>query len=184
MITILQPKFDQKILDNIIKQDYSANKSIAGVRVAEIKHFSTEDGYFMELIRLEQGIIDSFKAERFEAKQINIAKSSSKTVKAWHIHYHQEDVWFIPPDSKLLVGLVDLRKDSETKDQQMRLILGEGKSKLLYIPRGVAHGYANFSEADSYIIYFVNNYFNPEKSDENRLAWDYFGQDFWAITKE
>jgi len=85
--------------------------------------------------------------------------------------------------TQLLVGLVDLRKDSPTLNTKMRSVLGEGMSKLLYIPRGVAHGVANLGSRPGEIIYLLNQYFDANDSDENRLPWDFFGDDFWEARK-
>jgi dTDP-4-dehydrorhamnose 3,5-epimerase len=164
-------------------QDYKGSPTIEGVRVVEIKNFVTEDGYFTELSRPENGILPEFKSEEFEIKQINYAKSAPDSIKGWHLHEHQEDVWFITPDSKFLVGLFDARDGSATKGTAMRLVLGDGKAHLLYIPRGVAHGYRNLSDKHGYIIYFVNNTFKIQDPDEKRLDWDAIGPEFWELPK-
>jgi dTDP-4-dehydrorhamnose 3,5-epimerase len=171
------------VVSEIVAENYTTSSTISGVRTFQLKNHITEDGYFMELSRLESGILTAFKAENFEVKQINFSKSAPKTVKAWHLHYNQEDVWFVPPESKLLVGLVDVRKNSPTEGTKMKLVMGEGKAELLYIPRGVMHGYRNILNSDSYIIYFVNNYYNKADSDEKRVRWDFYGKDFWNIKK-
>ena len=90
-------------------------------------------------------------------------------MKAWHLHYNQEDVWFIPPDSKLVVGLVDCRKGSPTVHDTMRFVLGGGRARLLLIPRGVAHGVANMTSKVGRIIYYTNQHYNPK--DEYRLEF-------------
>jgi len=176
-------QIDEKYRQFVKIQEYKGKPVIEGVKLVEIKNFVTEDGYFSELDRFNAGVLDHFKEEGFEAKQINFAKSAPGTIKGWHLHNQQEDVWFVTPDSKFLVGLADVREGSSTKDQVLRIVLGEGKAHLLYIPRGVAHGYRNLSTKDGYIIYFVNNTFNAENPDENRLDWDAYGADFWEIPK-
>lgn len=175
---------DETVKKDITIQTYFEKEVIEGVRLVELKNFVTEDGYFMELSRLEAGVLAAFKVEGFEVKQINLAKSAVNSIKAWHIHFEQEDVWFVTPESKLLVGLIDLRKNSATKGVKMRLVMGGGKGELLYIPRGVAHGYANIGEVEAQIIYFVNQQFNKNTPDERRLSWDYFGAEFWQVKKE
>jgi dTDP-4-dehydrorhamnose 3,5-epimerase len=64
----------------------------------------------------------------------------------------------------------------------MRFVLGAGRARLLYTPRGVAHGCANIWNTPSTIIYFVNQQFNLEAPDERRLPYDLLGEDFWEIT--
>jgi dTDP-4-dehydrorhamnose 3,5-epimerase len=94
---------------------------------------------------------------------------------------NQEDVWFVPPGDRLLVGLVDVREHSPTYQTSMRLVMGAGKARLLFIPRGVAHGAANLGSHPAGIIYFVNQAFDADRPDEHRLPHDLLGVDFWTI---
>lgn len=161
-------------------QDYSKKDVIQGVAFYEIKNFVSEDGSFSELGRLtKKGELEAIKG--FRVAQVNYSKVMPGAIKAWHLHFSQEDVWYVPPTEHLLVGLLDLRKDSLTKNVSMRFVQGSGKSQLLYIPRGVAHGYVNVANRPMHMVYFVNQNFDPENSDEWRLPWDFLGSDFWKI---
>ncbi len=162
-------------------QSYS-KKNIDGVRVVELPNFVGEDGDFTELLRLENGEVEKFPG--FKLAQINRTKVYPGTVKAWHFHYKQDEVWHVMPSSHLLVGLWDLRKNSNTTGVSTRLGIGGGKASLMYIPRGVAHGYANFSNAVGEVLYFVNNKFNLQEPDELRLPWDSNGSTFWQPARE
>lgn len=164
-------------------QDYSAQTRLEGVQLIDLKHFSDEGGFFMELGRLGRGLIELFPD--FEIKQMNYSEVHPGVIKAAHLHFFQEDIWIVPPTSKLLIGLLDARTDSATSGKTMRFIMGDGRGRALYIPRGVAHGYANHTPKDAGLIYFVNNQFNPdpEKTDEKRLPWDAFGKEFWDVAR-
>jgi dTDP-4-dehydrorhamnose 3,5-epimerase len=105
------------------------------------------------------------------------------TIKAFHLHLNQEDVWFVPPHERLLVVLSDQRAASPTRGVMMRFVLGADKSRLVYIPRGVAHGAANLWQVPASIIYVVNQQFNIEAPDEGRLPWDFVGRDVWKIAQ-
>jgi dTDP-4-dehydrorhamnose 3,5-epimerase len=102
-------------------------------------------------------------------------------IKAWHLHDVQDDLWFVPPSQRLLAGLLDVREHSGTYKQSMRVVLGGGAAKLLYIPSGVAHGAANPWKAAAGIIYFVSSQFDAANPDELRLPWDLIGREFWQI---
>jgi dTDP-4-dehydrorhamnose 3,5-epimerase len=112
-------------------------------------------------------------------KQVNYSVLQPGTIKAWHLHKHQEDAWFVPPSGRLLVGLLDARQGQG--GASMRFVLGDGKAQLLLIPRGVAHGVANPFQAPQPMLYLVNQQFSAERPDEHRLPWDLLGKDFWAI---
>ncbi|WP_395142406.1 dTDP-4-dehydrorhamnose 3,5-epimerase family protein [Armatimonas sp.] len=154
---------------------------IEGVRVLPLNLMTDDGGSFAELIRLdENGHL--LAIPEFQVRQSSYSLVLPGAIKAFHLHYNQEDVWFIPPTDRLLVGLLDCRKDSPTSGTSTRIILGGGRAQLLYIPRGVAHGGANIGTQNATILYFVNQHFNLDDPDERRLPWDILGSDFWQMT--
>lgn len=164
-------------------QDYSKKPVIEGVKITEIRNFVGEDGDFSEILRLSpEGMAEGF--EDFKVRQINRSLVMPGTVKAWHFHLKQVEAQTVLPSDKLLIGLWDLREDSPTKDTTMRLVFGGGKSYMVFIPKGVAHGYMNLSQKASTVFYFVSEQFKIEEPDELRLPWDALGKDFWEITRE
>lgn len=174
---------DEKVKDKVYIQDYSPKPKIEGVKIISLKNFVGEDGDFSELLRIgANGEIAELVD--FKIAQINRSRLIPGSIKAWHIHLNQEDVWYLPPSDSLFVGLLDVRQDSSTKGVSMRINLGGGNSTLLYIPRGVAHGMKNNSKKDINLFYFVNQQFNLENPDERRIPWDTLGADFWETPKE
>lgn len=173
---------DSKHSKKITTQSYSSRTSIEDVKIIELRLMTGEDGSFVEAARLDKnGIFKDFP--EFQLAQISYSNVLAGGIKAWHLHFNQEDLWFVPAESHFLIGLVDLRKKSKTKGVTMRLSLGNHKAHLLYIPRGVAHGIANISKKPSSVFYFMNQEFDINKPDEHRLPWNYFGEDFWKIKK-
>jgi len=67
----------------------------------------------------------------------------------------------------------------------MRLMLGNGGSRLLRIPPGVAHGVKNVGASTGCLIYFVDQMFSPDPAtcDEGRLPWDFAGADVWDVAR-
>ena len=163
-------------------QDYSPREKIAGVQVVDLRLMLDDGGSFAELVRLnEKGCLEAFP--EFQVRQSSYSLVLPGSIKAFHLHYKQDDVWFVPPTERLLMGLLDVRQDSDSCNVSQRFVLGGGKAQLLYIPCGVAHGCANLGTVPASIIYFVNQQFSLEKSDENRLPWDILGKDFWELTR-
>jgi len=174
---------DPKVKDNVYTQDYSSKPTIEGVKILTIRNFVGENGDFSELLRLNE----SGEAEilpGFKPRQINRSKQYNKAIKAWHLHYKQDEIWYVPPDEHLLLGLWDVREGSTTKGILQKIPLGGGNSVAVFIPQGVAHGAANFSGKKANVYYFVSNQFNPEDPDEHRLPWDAAGKEFWDPPKE
>lgn len=167
--------------DSISVQDYSKKPSIDDVKIIELKQFIDDSGSFNEILRFGEGKLVEFP--EFNLSQVSYSLMDPGAVKAFHLHLKQEDIWFIPPKDKLVVGLFDTRKNSKTYNLKQRLVMGGGKALLLYIPRGVAHGAANLSKKPAQIFYLMNQQFDPEDPDEKRLPWDSLGKDFWKREK-
>jgi dTDP-4-dehydrorhamnose 3,5-epimerase len=161
-------------------QDYAPRDVIQGVEILQLRQMAEDGGDFMELARLgPQGELLAKPGMR--VSQVNYSRVLPGAIKAFHLHFNQEDVWFVPPTDRLLVGLVDARQGSPTYQQQMRFILGGGQTRMVYIPRGVAHGAANLWPRPAQLLYFVNQQFSLDEPDERRLPWDVCGADFWSI---
>lgn len=162
-------------------QNYAKPPTIDGVAVKDIACFADDGGYFLELGRFDDGVNQAFTS--FVVRQMSYSQVLPTAIKAFHVHIRQEDVWFVPPHERLLVVLGDVRQGSPTEGVVTRLVMGAGQSRLLYIPRGVAHGAANLGRETASIIYFVNQQFNLNDPDEGRLPWDFFGAEIWSIAK-
>ncbi len=168
--------------DKVFVQDYSKKTLIDGVKIVEIKNMVGEDGDLSELLRLsENGEAEGFPG--FHVRQINRSKMLPNIVKAWHLHYKQEEIQTVRPEDHLIFGLWDVREGSPTKNVTMKFAVGGGKAALLYIPKGVAHGYMNVLHKSVTVVYFVSEQFDINSPDENRLPWDSL-PGFWEPTHE
>jgi len=165
----------------VTTQEYAKKTPIEGVRVLDLRLMTDDGGAFAELVRFDDnGRL--LAIPEFQVRQSSYSLVLPGAIKAFHLHYNQEDVWFVPPTDRLLIGLVDAREKSPTYRATMRFVMGGGKAQLLYIPRGVGHGCANVGTESSTILYYVNQHFNIDDPDERRLPWDILGADFWEMT--
>lgn len=167
---------------DVFVQDYSKKPVIEGVKIVEVKRMAGEDGTFEDLLRLDEtGHLELFPD--IQVRQINRSKLLPGSIKAWHLHFSQEDVWYVAPEDHMIVGLWDCRENSPTKGKSMKVVMGNGTSKLVAVPRGVAHGVVNVASTPGSVFYFVNNQFNLAEADERRLKWDALGSSFWEVEK-
>jgi dTDP-4-dehydrorhamnose 3,5-epimerase len=164
-------------------QSYAPAPTIEGVRIVELKRHADDGGSMTELARLVEGHPEALGD--FTVHQINFSEMASGALKAFHLHQRQTDVWYVPPSDRLLVVLLDVRKHSRSEGTRMRVVLGNGASRLLVIPPGVAHGVRNLGSETGRIVYFTDVHFSAEPSacDEGRLPWDFLGADVWDMTK-
>lgn len=73
-------------------------------------------------------------------------------------------------------GLVDLRRGSPTYGQGISLLLTGTGADILYIPRGVAHGFAAF-EDETRMWYLVSS--THDAAADSGVRWDSVGIDWW-----
>lgn len=171
---------DQSVRSSVSVQEYHT-QTIQDVQIINLNKHETEDGSFTELLRLDQQGIAEHVPE-FHVAQINKSILFPGSVKAWHLHYRQDEIWNVTFYSHLILGLWDVREGSSTKGLSMKIPLSP--TRLVYIPRGVAHGAANVSGHNAEILYVVSEQYNKEQPDEQRLPWDSLGKEFWEAKKE
>lgn len=102
--------------------------------------------------------------------QANRADRVAGCVVGLHYHLHQADYWYVP-SGLVRVVLHDLRSGSPTVGVTECFDLGGSGAAAhegVFIPPGVAHGFAALTDAT--ITYMVDNYFDP--ADELGVAWD------------
>ncbi len=150
------------------KQEYNPSNFIKGVSITKLKRLKDETGSLTELIRMTSGSIDGIgcsDTSPFNIEQINFSELEANSIKAFHLHKLQTDLFFVPPSSKIKLVLVDVRSDSNITDPDInKIILGNGDSWLVRVPPGVAHGFQNLANSTSQIIYFINKQFSLNPS--------------------
>jgi dTDP-4-dehydrorhamnose 3,5-epimerase len=140
---------------------------IDGVKVQPFAVWPDDRGYFLEVARTGQGLVEGFPQE---GSQISAALNYPGTIKAFHYHKFQTDFW-VPGAGLLQVALVDLRPDSATFGAKNTLYVGPLRPWQILIPPGVAHGYKVIGEHPSFLVYVTNRTYNP--SDEGRIAYNH-----------
>lgn len=163
-------------------QSYGPGPAIDGVEFVEVQRFNDDGGSITELGRLTAGAHDQL--DGFEVAQVNYSEVEPGAIKAYHMHHRQTDVWYVPPCDRLLLVLHDCRAGSATEGNTVRTVLGDGRSRLVRIPPGVAHGCRNIGSSAGRIVYMVDVKFSPdEECDEGRLPWDHLGAEVWEVVK-
>ena len=102
-----------------------------------------------------------------EMVQANRSDKQQGAVVGLHYHLHQADYWYVLSGTARVV-LHDLRIGSPTEGATLSLDLVGAEDRGLFIPPGVAHGFASLT--DVLLWYLVDNYYNP--ADELGVAWD------------
>jgi dTDP-4-dehydrorhamnose 3,5-epimerase len=166
------------------RQRYGARRAIDGVEILELRRFGDDGGSLVELARLDRGSVAG--VEGFDVAQVTYSTVQPDVVKAFHVHREQTDVWFVRPEDRVLLVLVDVRQGSATENASLRALLGDGRAALVRIPPGVAHGCRNLGRRVASIVYFTDRPFStdPDRNDEGRLPWDFIGKEVWDVAWE
>ena len=132
--------------------------SIPGVVLTPIDRHPDGRGFFNEVFRA-----GAFSEELVQANHSN---SAAGVVRGLHYHRYQADLWYVA-GGIIRVGLADLRTRKDPPDTTV-LEMSAGTPASLFIPPGVAHGFAALSDCD--LIYWVTREYDA--SDEFGVAWD------------
>ena len=134
---------------------------ISDVIVVEPDAHGDERGRFVETYRRSW-----FPLGR-EMTQGNRSEKQAGSIVGLHYHLHQADYWYVLRGTARVV-LHDLRVGSPTDATTFVVDLDGSEERGLFIPPGVAHGFASLT--DVLLWYLVDGYYNP--ADELGLAFD------------
>jgi dTDP-4-dehydrorhamnose 3,5-epimerase len=134
---------------------------IDGVMLVEPAAFGDDRGRFVETYRRE------WLPRGREMIQGNRSEKAAGAIVGLHYHLHQADYWYVLRGTARVV-LHDLRQGSPTLGVTFVVDLDGNEERGLFIPPGVAHGFASLT--DVLLWYLVDGYYNP--ADELGLAWD------------
>jgi dTDP-4-dehydrorhamnose 3,5-epimerase len=135
--------------------------TIADVVVVEPEVHGDRRGRFVETYRRQWLPLGR------EMVQSNRSEKQAGAVVGLHYHLHQADYWYVLR-GRARVVLHDLREGSSTDGATQLLDLSGDEDLGVFIPPGVAHGFAALT--DLLLWYMVDSYYNPD--DELGLAWD------------
>ena len=163
----------------IIRQTYTdsgVDPLPEGVLLMQQRVFPDDSGgSFKEVVRLDaSGVVEApalrDRGIALKPAQLNVSIVAPAARRFWHIHPEQCELWTISY-GQLNAGVIDCREGSPTYGKRARVILTPQTG--LYIPAGVAHGFANESSAVVVLHYLVDHQFSrgPD-SQEWRISPD------------
>ncbi|MBC9795056.1 dTDP-4-dehydrorhamnose 3,5-epimerase [Sinomicrobium weinanense] len=134
---------------------------IPDVIICEPEVHGDSRGYFMESFRRDR--LETFMGRSVDFCQDNESRSSRGVLRG--LHYQ------LPPfaqtklvrviEGRVLDVSVDIRQGSPTFGKHIAVELSGENKRLLFIPRGFAHGFVVLSET-ALFSYKTDQYYNPE----------------------
>lgn len=150
----------------VVIRRLDAPELIQGVELVPVSLWPDDRGYFLEVGRAGQGLLAGFHAA---STQVSASLSYPGTIKAFHYHLRQYDVWTVVA-GMLQVALVDLRRGSPSFGARNTLYVGVLRPWQVLIPPGVAHGYKVIGDAPATLVYVTDRFYDP--ADEGRLPYN------------
>lgn len=133
-----------------------------GLYIFTGKRFDDKRGFLREI----------FKEKILNKKlKFTIVSSSKKNVLRG-LHYQNnkpQDKFITVIKGRILDVVVDIRKNSKTYGKHFKIELSEFNSKILFVPKGFAHGFLGL-EKENIVVYSLSEYRN--KKGEKSLLWN------------
>jgi dTDP-4-dehydrorhamnose 3,5-epimerase len=140
---------------------------LQGVVVIEPKIFSDVRGYFLETYNAKT-FAEAGITERFV--QDNHSQSKRGVLRGLHYQIEQGQGKLVRVlQGEIFDVVVDIRPESRTYGKWSGLNLSAAEQKMIWIPKGFAHGFCTLSETAE-VAYKVTEFYAPQH--ERTLLWN------------
>lgn len=133
---------------------------IEGIEIKELKRFSDDRGWLMELFRNDEVPGEYIPAMTY------VSLTRPGVARGPHEHMDQADYFCFAGPSDFKVYLWDNRTESPTFGNRMAFIAGESNPSVVIVPKRVVHAYRNVGTEDGLVINCPNRLFKGEGKKE------------------
>jgi dTDP-4-dehydrorhamnose 3,5-epimerase len=144
-----------------------SSTKLPGILIVEPKIFGDKRGFFFESYNQRDMIAAGIDHQWV---QDNHSKSAEGTLRGLHYQVNRgQDKLVRVAIGEVFDVVVDVRQDSPTFGQWEGFVLSAENRKMLYVPKGFAHGFCVLSETAEF-LYKCSDYWSPQ--DERGIAWN------------
>ena len=133
---------------------------IKDVVVRDLRKFVDSRGWLAELFRHDELDREFYPAMSY------ISSTDPGVTRGPHEHVDQADLFCFIGPSRFKLRLWDNRKESETYNHVMTLVVGEGNAKSVLVPAGVVHAYQNVGDVAGIVINCPNRLYMGQGKQE------------------
>lgn len=144
-------------------------RNIPGVYEISLDPIGDNRGFFMRTFDMNE--FNKYDLNKLWVQENHARSTQQGIIRGLHFQFppYAENKLVRCVRGKVLDVIVDLRKNSPTFGQWDSIELSEDNKKMLFFPRGFAHGYCTLVE-ECEVIYKVDNFYAPEH--EGRIMWN------------
>lgn len=144
-------------------------RKFKGVFEIQLEPREDKRGFFMRVY--DDTIFEKHGIHRNWVQENHSLSVEKDVIRGMHFQFppHAETKLVRVVSGELYDVFIDLRKDSPTFGQWDSIILSAENKKVIYIPRGFAHGNCSLTD-NVQIVYKVDNYYAP--NSEGTIKWD------------
>ena len=144
-------------------------RKFKGVFEIQLDPYEDERGFFMRVY--DDTIFEKYKIHKKWVQENHSLSVEKGVIRGMHFQLppHSEAKLIRVINGKIYDVFIDLRKGSPTFGQWDSINLSADNKKMIYIPRGLAHGFCTLTE-NCEILYKMDNYYAP--NSEGNIKWN------------
>ncbi len=144
-------------------------RKLLGVYEVILETYQDERGFFMRTYDKE--VFEKHNLHREWVHDNHSCSNKKGIIRGLHFQFppHCETKLIRCVRGAVFDVFVDLRRNSPTFGQWDSIELSEDNKKMIYIPRGFAHGFCTLADI-SELVYKVDNYYRPDA--EGGIIWN------------
>ena len=135
----------------------------------QLEAHEDERGFFMRVYDTQ--LFEEYKIHRNWVQENHSLSVEKRVIRGMHFQLppHSEAKLIRVINGKIYDVFIDLRKGSPTLGQWDSINLSADNKKMIYIPRGFAHGFCTLTK-NCEVVYKVDNYYAPDS--EGSIRWN------------
>ena len=142
-------------------------RKFKGVFEIQLDLHEDKRGFFMRFY--DTRLFEKYKIHRNWVQENHSLSVEKGVIRGMHFQFppHSETKLVRVTNGKIYDVFIDLRKGSSTFGQWDSIKLSADNKKMIYIPRGFAHGFCTLTK-NCEVVYKVDNYYVPGSEDSVR----------------
>lgn len=138
-----------------------------GLIIKQLERFDDERGWLTEVFRNDE--------LEYAPAMAYVSLTNPGVVRGPHEHVNQSDCFVFVGPGNFELHLWDRRENSATKDDHLKITVGQTAPTMVIVPPGIVHGYKCVSDTPAYSINLPNVLYKGKgKAEEvDEIRWEH-----------